>query len=223
MFRYERKFVEEERSYEEVKNWILTHPQLFSPLYFPREINNLYFDTPGFDFYQDNVEGEMNRKKIRIRWYGDREGPHPTVALEYKIKRGLLGTKKTYYLHDYVGAAVWTPRKLFAWLQEQYLPFPILHELKNLRPVLLNHYTREYFSNEDQSIRITLDKNVRYQAFPSFPTLYSSPRRGGKGIIMEIKYSPQLEEQVQSSVQHFPFRLSKSSKYVSGMQTIFEI
>jgi SPX domain protein involved in polyphosphate accumulation len=223
MLRYERKFVEEKRSYEEVKNWILTHPHFFSPQYFPREVNNIYFDTPGFDFYRDNVEGEMNRKKIRIRWYGNREDPQPTVALEYKIKRGLLGTKKTYHLHDFLGAGTWTSRKLFTWLQEQYLPFPILQELKNLRPVLLNHYSREYFSNKDQSIRITLDKNLRYQPFPPFQSMSNSLRHKRESVIMEIKYPPQLEEQMQYTVQHFPFRLSKSSKYVEGLQTIFMV
>ncbi len=222
MPRYERKFVIEEHSYEEVRNWVLTHPFIFSSVYFPREVNNIYFDTPGYDFYHDNVEGEMDRKKIRIRWYGEKEGPQPTVALEYKFKKGLLGTKKSYFLHDFIASNSLTPKKLFSWLEEQYLPFPILQEIKNLRPVLLNRYSREYFASGDQSIRITLDRKLRYQAFPTVKPLISPPLINTNGIVLEVKYAPQLEEEIQTITQFFPIRLSKSSKYVSGMQTIFD-
>ena len=43
--------------------------------------------------YYDNIEGQTNRIKVRIRWYNNLFGSIENPTLELKIKNGLLGKK----------------------------------------------------------------------------------------------------------------------------------
>lgn len=82
----------------QLKTLIHLHPMVFSTAYPDRSVNNIYFDTEDFQYYRDNVEGVSNRRKIRIRWYGDWENREVSPVLEYKIKRGPVGYKTSYKL-----------------------------------------------------------------------------------------------------------------------------
>ena len=97
-FRYERKFLVEELMPPQVAALIKQHPRLFYSPYPPRYVNNLYLDTPEMDHYYDNVNGALQRRKVRVRWYGQPFGEIKHPMLEVKVKHGLVGTKHTYPL-----------------------------------------------------------------------------------------------------------------------------
>ena len=99
-WRYERKFVISELSQQEIELIIRFHPAMFSEIYHPRWVNNIYFDSFGAQNYRDNIEGLRNRVKVRIRWYGSFLEPAKEPMLEFKFKRGILGAKKnSHYPH----------------------------------------------------------------------------------------------------------------------------
>jgi SPX domain protein involved in polyphosphate accumulation len=95
-YRYERKFLVPRNSWDSVESVIKRNPAVFSPLYYPRVINNIYLDTIPLGYYFMNVEGVFDRTKVRIRWYGDLFGPVRKPVLEFKIKAGLLGKKASF-------------------------------------------------------------------------------------------------------------------------------
>ncbi|MGZ4119018.1 MAG: VTC domain-containing protein, partial [Bacteroidia bacterium] len=64
--RHERKFLITDHSAKDVEQMIKLHPACFSEIFYQRTVNNIYFDTIGFNNYYDNVEGEMDRIKARI-------------------------------------------------------------------------------------------------------------------------------------------------------------
>ena len=70
-YRFERKFFISDIDVYQVKSLIRFHPNLFSQIFHERFVNNIYFDTENFKNYFDNIGGNMDRMKIRIRWYGD--------------------------------------------------------------------------------------------------------------------------------------------------------
>ena len=70
-WRYERKFVVNNFTFEQVEDFILKNSFLFSEIYNKRQINNIYFDDLQFSAYHQNIEGLSERKKYRLRWYGD--------------------------------------------------------------------------------------------------------------------------------------------------------
>ena len=68
--RYERKYKIENVALDVIIQALKMHPAGLSKIYPDRQINNIYFDTPGLTTYKENVMGIANRDKYRVRWYG---------------------------------------------------------------------------------------------------------------------------------------------------------
>ena len=92
-YRYEKKFLINELSKYEVESIVKLHPAMFSEIFHERSVNNIYFDTHQLKNYFENIEGETNRAKVRVRWYGSLFGVIKNPILEVKVKKGLLGRK----------------------------------------------------------------------------------------------------------------------------------
>ena len=95
-YRYERKCVVPRLLIRDLEYYIKTHPAIFTVVYSERYVNNIYFDTIDYKNFFDNVYGNVNKIKPRIRWYGGLFGLVQHPILEYKIKKGLLNKKKSY-------------------------------------------------------------------------------------------------------------------------------
>ena len=178
-YRFERKFTATAAHRSEFIFQIKKHPAFFREVYHSRQVNNIYFDTPGLQFFNDNIIGVAERKKVRIRWYGDVNGKIISPKLEYKIKSGLLGTKWTFDLVDFElgsfvgGSPLYPPQgrgvKTFSLkkyisdiFQKSNLPAEIIADLKMLSPTLINSYQRTYFLSADKKYRLTFDEGLKY-------------------------------------------------------------
>ena len=70
--RFERKFIFEEMPLDDIiNNVVLCNPYCFKEIFHRRSVNNIYFDDQNMSFYRQNVAGDANREKYRLRWYGD--------------------------------------------------------------------------------------------------------------------------------------------------------
>jgi SPX domain protein involved in polyphosphate accumulation len=92
--RCERKFLVDDLSVDEIEDVILHHPAMFKPIFSERFVNNIYFDSLEFMSYYQAIEGLAQRKKIRIRWYGDLSGFIKSPILETKKNGEVLEKKK---------------------------------------------------------------------------------------------------------------------------------
>ena len=84
-FRYERKFRPETLDLQQIQNIVLSSKAFFRRIYHPRYINNIYLDTPELDAFFDNIGGMSDRKKYRIRWYGEAQGEITGAIFEIKM------------------------------------------------------------------------------------------------------------------------------------------
>lgn len=218
MYRFERKYYLPDHNYLRVRDQVLSHPLLFRPIFKERKVNNIYLDTPGLKFFYDNVEGEMERKKIRVRWYGESFQHQEKLTLEYKIKKGLLGRKESYPLKNIDISPGFAFPQFRKQIRANKLPFMVTNEVTDLHPTLLNTYVREYFLSEDGSFRITLDRELHFYHLHAGKNMFRSEFNQGKDMVMEIKYDPEHETKIDTVTQGFPFRITKSSKYVIGIQ-----
>jgi hypothetical protein len=216
--RYERKFAIFDLDVRETEEVIRFHPAAFHEVYHARWVNNVYFDTPSLDYYHDNVRGIARRVKCRIRWYGTPRGPVERPVLELKRKNGLLGTKESHPLRPFDLESDFDPRRLF---DKSDLPTPLRHELACLRPTLLNRYRRRYFASHDERFRLTLDSELGYQAVGRrvnrFPTWVGNDGR----VIVELKFGVGHEDEASRIASRFPFRVTRSSKYVIGIEALY--
>jgi len=217
-YRYERKFVGNNMPRAVAEMIVKQNRAFFVAVFHPRQVNNIYFDTPGLDCYFDNLFGVAKRWKARVRWYDNQFGNIDSPVLEFKLKQGHTGTKKSFQLPSFkidknnFNAAHW--KKIFG---EASLPEEITEKLSGLQPVLLNSYLRSYFTTVNKEFRITVDDRLEYfNLRPSWNILIHKHKEVFKTVV-ELKYDTALDSKAAEITNQFPFRLDKNSKFVSGM------
>ena len=213
-FRYERKFIIPQLPIERLMNEILTHPASFKETFYKRRIYNIYFDKYDLDFFKKNIEGDCERSKVRLRWYGNKNIIKP--RLEIKTKKGYLGKKYVFTLKK----VCLKSKKNTKSVLNQILRKNKLHLIssKILLPTLYNSYSRSYFISADSNFRITIDQGQTFQS----PThnFSNATEFKSNALIMELKYHHSLDHLANGLTQFFPFRVSKNSKYVNGINMI---
>ncbi len=217
--RYERKFLVTDMSYHGIELQLKLHPSSFSSLFYPRYINNIYLDTTELDFYADNVSGKGSRKKARIRWYGDMNGRIEKPVLEFKRREGMLGNKLSFPLSPFSIDGQLNQEVLRQSFRNSNLPEWAFEVMAQLKPSLLNRYKREYFQSFDGHFRLTLDDELQYFGMGVHNNNLLE-KHIGEGIIVELKYDKQKEDMAANITNHLPFRLTKSSKYVNGLEAL---
>jgi hypothetical protein len=220
--RYERKCLVEGLILPQVQSLVRQHPRMFYAPYPPRYVNSLYLDTVEMDNYHDNVIGAPDRRKVRLRWYGDLLGEITRPMLEVKIKQGLVGMKQAYPL-DILHL---DPQFCYETFQQTVarsdIPEIIRRDLRSLHPVLLNCYYRHYYASRDGCFRVTLDSElIFYKVNGAFGNAFLHRQRSNSQIIVEIKYARQFESTAERVISFFPFRVTRNSKYVQGVERVY--
>jgi SPX domain protein involved in polyphosphate accumulation len=206
--RYERKYKIENVALAVIIQAIKLHPAGLSKIYPDRQINNIYFDTPGLTTYKENVMGIANRDKFRVRWYGWNPFEIEKARLEIKHRRNNVGNKTIYpvapFSFDNLSSVSREVNQLsgtFALLQ----------------PALQNSYRRAYYGTRDQKFRITLDWDLSYASLRTCNRLRRHQQFDSQVYILEVKYEQEIEKEADRISQFFPFRATKNSKYVTGI------
>jgi hypothetical protein len=205
--------------YFNIQQQVKLHPAAFSPLFHPRYINNIYLDTTELDFYFDNVSGKGSRKKARIRWYGDLFGHIEKPVLEFKIREGMLGNKLSFPLKDFTLDNNFSLNTLQDVFAKSELPQWAYEVLMLLKPALLNRYLREYNLNFDGDFRLTLDTELSYFLIGKGNNTFMQNHKG-EDVIVELKYNFDKDKKAAEITNRLPFRLTKSSKYVNGVDLL---
>ncbi|MBN1804554.1 MAG: VTC domain-containing protein [Sedimentisphaerales bacterium] len=219
-YRYERKFFISGLAWEKVKLLVKSHPAMFREIYYPRYVNNIYFDTFDMKSYFDNVYGASDRVKVRIRWYGDLFGHIEKPVLEFKIKKGLLGTKKTcllkpFCLDEHFDSQLWAEV-----LEKSDIPHILRMRLLLLRPALLNRYNRCYYLSADRDYRITVDNDMEFCSINGSRNSYLHKYKDHNNVVLELKYDHSNGSLAHNITSHFSFRMTKSSKYLNGIECL---
>ncbi|MEM7036683.1 MAG: VTC domain-containing protein [Bacteroidota bacterium] len=240
--RYERKYRIEALDLESVFGAIRDHALSFRTLYPDRQVNNIYLDTQDLSFFRENLAGIAQRRKYRIRWYGEDIENLTNPILEMKLKDTELGTKIMAKLEDFsisnyaaVQKAINTElRSLTHGEKAKDLP-PVTslekvpesaaavlrrpHPIQSLHPSLINTYLRSYFISYDGKFRLTVDRHMRFHRLDQRFAPYRNYAEDD-AIVVEVKYEQELDIEYDRVGQHLPFRLTKNSKYVNGVMMI---
>jgi hypothetical protein len=220
-YRYERKFLVDQLDQYQAESLIRRHPSLFYAPYPPRFINNLYLDTPAMDHYHDNIDGSMQRRKVRIRWYGNAKGDISRPTLEIKIKQGMVGTKLQYPLANFTLDHAFSQGYFREILIKSELPDLVHEQMQALDLVLFNRYYRRYYATPDGRFRVTLDNRLSYSQVRPLRSSFLHSRTDYLHIVVELKYSPEHDPEANRVSAWFPFSVTKSSKYVMGVERVY--
>ncbi len=220
-YRFERKFFISDLMRQEILALVKLHPAMFSEIYHERSINNIYFDTPTLQYFYATVDGLGRRKKCRIRWYGDLLGHIAKPVLELKIKEGFVGRKESYALTPFAldeNFQFGTANEVF---KNSALPAKLKMELFSVQPTLLNRYHRRYFQSVNRHYRITIDSDLEFYRPKARGNTFLHKTLDRNNVIVELKYSNEKDFHADSISRHFPFRVTKSSKYVLGVDMLY--
>ncbi len=139
--RVENKFVFNPKDKYKIINNLLRKG--FIEIYQERHIKSIYFDTRDLKTYLDSVEGNIPRKKIRIRSYDNFAS-----NLNFEVKE----------VNEY-GRFKYSEKIL-------KLPTHLTDSIyRSIYPVVEVEYFRKYFSNN--LIRLTLDFDIQYKSVDS--------------------------------------------------------
>jgi len=216
--RYEKKFVAQGFTLDEVLARVKRHPSAFCEVYPPRVVNNIYLDSPTRRDYHDHVNGTANRSKTRVRWYGKRFEVAERPVLERKLKRGMVSGKEAYALPGLPMTNVCLRSVLNTAFETATVP-PVLRSLlRHVQPALFNRYQRHYFLSHDGKFRLTVDSGLQFAGSPHDcrPAFASSP--SVTILILELKFGPEVAEAAHAITNALPFRVARFSKYVAGIE-----
>ncbi|MDD5738599.1 MAG: VTC domain-containing protein [Candidatus Pacebacteria bacterium] len=220
-YRFEKKFFIFQLTKQEVENNIKFHPAVFSEIYYERFINNIYLDSFDLRNYFDNANGVSERRKLRIRWYGNMLGRVEKPVLEIKTKISNLGYKISYPLTEFFLDKDFTIKTLKDIFIKSQLSQTLKNELFSLEFTLLNRYKRKYFQSKDKTFRITLDSEMQFYSLLSNWNNFLNKRTSQENIILELKCNSKQKQETISFITNFlPHRATKSSKYALGVEAL---
>lgn len=185
--RREDKYTAKIEDYNFIKSKIIRMG--FKKAHASNYVNNIYYDFNNKCF-DENIEGETNRTKYRLRWYDQKNG----YILEVKKKKGKAGFKLKTELKS---------------LNKNKLEEEINNLLpNNYKEIIENRYFREYFVKDDT--RITLDSLLKFK-FPN-----SIQFRSYSEIVLEVKY-PIDAIYNEEIIKTLGLKLVKFSKFTKGI------
>lgn len=214
--RRERKFPLPGRSAAEARALIMLHPACFRPCFPERTVNSLYLDGLGLPSARAGLEGELRRRKTRIRWYGEPRGEAADPRLELKLKRGFLGAKVVRALPPFVAGPAFTTERARALLGAADLEAALRLAVGGMRLAAEVSFRRAYFLSADGRFHATLDWAVRGAPLDGRLGLFPPPSAGPSPLI-ELKYEPAYDEEAAAVRAWFPARSTASSKYLGAL------
>ena len=140
--------------------------------------------------------------------------------LEIKVKRGDVGTKKTYSIIDFLFTQSTSGKELKEYILRGDLPISLKEQLNECKITLLNSYTRNYYESLDRNFRLTLDTKIMNYSVKNHSVQHKNYKPITSYCILELKYNTNYNMYSNAITNAFPFRITRCSKYVRGVKEI---
>lgn len=195
-------------------------------------VHSLYLDSDGLKTYQDTINGNRNRFKLRVRYY-QQNGP---VYFEIKRRFNKVILKKRAKVHrdcvfdllngqapDFKHLVVKSADQLDALTHFSYLQNQL-----NAKPKFHVTYLREAYERHDSNaVRITFDRFVQSCKITKIEKELSNIVEDavsvfGNTVILELKFSDRFPHWMEELTQLFHLRQASAAKYVDGIVKIKE-
>jgi len=193
-------------------------------------VSSLYLDSRDLRTYWDTVNGIRNRFKLRVRHYCERAPER--VFFEVKRRSGDIIIKQRCgvdpgALRDLLRGRPPVDEALASPTPDQK------HALRKFsqavlrlraRPQTLVSYRREaWVSDEDTTLRITFDRNIRSFANPAgrlHGHLDRSVRPFSPFVVLEVKFTGRCPHWLRDMIQRFELVRTSAAKYVEGVAAL---
>ena len=206
--RFERKWLFKSNNSLSLINALIRSNLFFRTQYPTRKVNSVYFDTYSYTSIRQNLDGVSEKKKIRIRWYGNKDIITNPV-IEIKSKKGFETKKESIKIKELNKIKLFDLKKIKENLNTK------LKLKKTVNPVLTTHYKREYFISLNGKIRATVDYNLQ-SIFLNNESQIDIVKNFNNICVLELKYPVSFDRFVRKYLKDITLRLSKNSKFVNS-------
>ena len=243
--RFEQKYIITEEQALQIRDFVRSRLELDEHAVgkpnFSYPVHSLYLDSHDLKLYWSTINGDKNRFKMRLRFYDD--NPHAPVFLEIKERTNNTIFKKRAPVHRDAVAGLLTGQTDDPSYVTDSKHFGVLggfcermYELE-AQPKVHVAYSREaYMSVDDNSLRLTMDREVRVAPVPppspekeqSGPAVRLSTAMEnptllwGCDVVLEAKFTNHLPDMFRDLVRIFGLRQCGAAKYVDGVATLGE-
>ncbi len=186
----------------------------------------IYFDSPGYLYYMEKIEGLTRRVKPRLRVYKSViDGPATNIFFEFKHRNESFVAKERVAISEATARALLTGQGLHE--QPEICDSPVLRKLlyltkrHDLRPSICVLYHRfAYVSPLHHRLRITYDRRLQCSEVIGLntpPEAFSYIEPPTRSII-EIKYDGRCPGWLLSLVESLELERVSFSKYAASME-----
>ncbi len=183
-------------------------------------VRSLYFDTDDLSNFEEKINGDCDRIKLRIRSYSKTPPKNANLRVELKARKGMTMEKHSTWisLEEYINfmSTGHLPSRADAILEE----FERYIYLKAQKPKIIVEYLREgYLSRGCEELRITFDHKVRSaRAATLFPETFFFRNHYPGYIVLEIKCDKRQPDWLKALVKDQSLVVVTNSKYTQGIE-----
>jgi hypothetical protein len=231
--RFELKYIVDEDTALKIRDFVRCYLEMDEysvgrPNY-SYEVHSLYVDSDDLRLYWETINGNKNRYKLRIRYYST----NPDAPVFFEIKRRMnncILKQRGGVRHDAIH-----------WLLSGHLPeyehlisknerhlvalqrfCQLQHEIQG-KPKIHIAYLREAYLSEDDSVRVTLDREIK--AEPNLTTTLKTDMEDPepsfvKQVILELKFTNRHPNWFRDLVRVFNVMQCGAAKYVSSIERV---
>ena len=229
--RFELKYIIPEEVALQIRDYVRSYLELDEngvgkPNYsYP--VHSLYLDSDDLKLYWATINGEKNRYKLRIRFYNN----NPETPVFFEVKERMNNTikkKRGSVRREAVPIllAGHMPEPSFLVSKEPKHMFAVqdfcrlMQDINAKAKVHIGYYREAYVPHDDNSARLTMDREVRSEPelTPRLNTKMVRPVMvWGKDVVLELKFTNRFPDWFRDLVQVFGLRQCGAAKYVDGV------
>lgn len=196
------------------------------------EIHSVYFDSADLHTHQATINADKNRFKLRLRYYDGQPDSPVFCEIKQRIDNSILKKRcaiRRATVPQLVAGQMPALEQLMTQEPRHLVALQRFNELMlrlNASPRLHNHYRREaWVSPHDNSIRVTLDRNICVEPYFGDQAIVSMSRPTWiyqEWIVLELKFTGRFPNWFNGLVSRFNLMRAAAMKYSGGVMTVGE-
>ncbi|MBT6068735.1 polyphosphate polymerase domain-containing protein [Candidatus Peregrinibacteria bacterium] len=189
------------------------------------DVHSIYLDSSGLKNYHEKIEGDLFRKKLRIRSYTKNVKPNDTVFVEIKRKHNMVIIKDriSMPLSSAITLASATGhRSMFKEEDHDVIDeFMLDKSVYGMRPKVLVSYKRKpLVGRTGSNLRVTFDYDIQAARVGDLDFSRETKSIYDGMLVMEVKFNDILPYWLHEIIQKYCMEAWPYSKYCFGMEAI---
>jgi hypothetical protein len=228
--RFEYKYLIDERCAHEVRNFArsyLVHDEYAPPkTKFAYPTHSVYLDGPGLPLYHSTVQGHMNRYKLRVRYYTEKESDPVFCEVKRRVNDIILKdralVKRDRCLKIIMDGArpqitdLVKPHDLDAWSALKRF-CDMRDNIGAVGKVFVSYMREAWVKEEDDNVRLTFDRHLCGGKFDGTfvvkKDVYPPPLLPGSPCVLELKFTDRFPHWFREMARALNLERRNNAKY----------